>query len=168
MGAKKLVEKPAPSKVFTRNTNIIFMNIMAACVLLFCCCFFLFQNLGMFYRDLISYMIVFPIVLLLGISFVCFYIIALVVRLEIKAIVHADKYDLLYKIIFSMTFIALVFRSWLGDFMWDGICSCLPDALCYCAPPQLSVAISMTILAMLSGLMTWFTPKIKDNDNTDF
>ena len=108
----------------------------------------------MFGRDFTSYMAFSPIILILGIVFVCFYIVMLVVNLEFKAIHTADRYDLVYKVVFSVTFIMLVIRSWLGDFMGDGT--------------ELNVPIAITIMAMASGLITWFTPKIKDNNNSDF
>ena len=179
---EKLVKKAPQSKWFTRNTNIVFFNILSACVLLFCFSFFFFLNLGMFLRDLTSYMFFFPIAMFLGIGFVCFYIVMLIVKLEAKSIGHADRYDLPYRIIYSLTFILITVRSWLGDFMWpyncleychksSKVCEELGLAcdihVCHC-PVLLMVPVPIIILAMLSGLMTWFTPKIKYNDNPDF
>ena len=109
----------------------------------------------MFYRDITSYMAAVPIVFALGIAFVCFYITSLVFSLESRMIWLADRYDLLYKIIFSVTLIILVVRSFLGDFASE-------------QGTALNVPVPIIALALLSGLITWFTPKIKDNDNNEF
>ena len=153
-GDKKLVKKPLPLKFFTRNNNIIFINITAACVLLFCCCFFFFRNIAMFKHDITSYMAFSPILLFAGIIFICVYITILVTKLESQNILHADRLDLPYKIIFSLTLILLIVRSFLGDFMGAGT--------------MLNVPVAIIVLAIISGLATWATPKIKDNNNPDF
>ena len=95
-----------------------------------------------------------PILFFAGLLFVCYYIVTLVSKLEAGDIPQADRLDLPYRIIFSITLIVLVVRSFLGDFMGEGT--------------RLNVPISIIILAIISGLVTWLTPKIKDNDNPDF
>ena len=140
------------------NKTIIIIKIAAACVLFFCCCFFFFSHLGMFWRDLTSYWFFFPVLFFAGIIFVCVYISILVGSFEEKSIMHSDRYDIAYRIVFTVTFFILTIRSFLGDF----------------ANPSedfgsnLNVPIAIIALAMLSGIVTWLTPKIKDNDSNDF
>ena len=95
-----------------------------------------------------------PILLLAGIIFVCFYIVTLVTKLEDGDIHTADRFDLAYRLVFSFTLILLVVRSFLGDFMGGGT--------------NLNIQYEVIIPAIISGLITWLTPKIRDNDNPDF
>jgi|GEM_PF-1115189 len=161
----------------TRNTKIVITHIAAACTLLFCCCFFFFQNTGMFKSDITSYMAWSPIIFFAGLIFICFYIIMLVFNLEARTTHNADKYDLAYKIIFGITLAVLIVRSFLGDFMctesWCGtkgedgeILTCHAVTLWY--GTSLYVTITVTVVAVISGIVTWLTPKIKDNDNNEF
>ena len=137
-----------------RNKTIIIINIVAAFVLFFCCFFFFFQNMKMFLSDLKSYMAFFPILFFLGILMIFFYISLLVGKLENKKLSHADRFDIPYRIVFTCTLLMLVLRSFLGDFNGEGTI--------------LNVPIIIIVLAIASGLVTWMTPKIKDNDNNDF
>jgi quinol-cytochrome oxidoreductase complex cytochrome b subunit len=141
---------------------------------LFCCCAFFFQNvkeyeiittigdqtitekISLFKRDFQSYMAVFWILLFLGIGFVCFYIMTLVTHIDTNTR-QADRYDLAYKIVFSLTLVILVTRSFLGDFKGDGTMLNIPYQ-----------TFGIIIAAIISGIITWVTPKIKDNDNTEF
>ena len=95
-----------------------------------------------------------PILFFAGIVFVCFYITMLVFNLEAKTVQKADRYDLAYKVVFSLTLMLLVVRSFLGDFMGEGT--------------NLNVPIPIIVIAIVSGIVTWATPKIKDNNNPEF
>ena len=108
----------------------------------------------MFRHDITSYMAFCPILFFAGIIFVCFCITTLVTELENGKLSHADRLDLPYKIIFSLTLIILVVRSFLGDFMGEGT--------------MLNVPVAIIVIAIISGLVTWCTPKLIDNDNPDF
>lgn len=123
-----------------------------------------------------------PIILFLGVAFVCFYIVHLVFKLETKSHYRADRLDIPYKIIFSVTLIMLIVRSFLGDFMhvdpehcgkWllDGVYYLdeMPGSKQYfCHSTNLNVPYPIVIVAIISGFVTWFTPKIRDNDNPEF
>ena len=78
----------------------------------------------------------------------------LITNFENGNISHADRFDLPYRIIFSLTLVLLVLRSFFGDFMGGGT--------------NLNVSFEIIIPAILSGFITWLTPKIRDNDNPDF
>ena len=123
----------------------------------------------MFLKDITSYMAFAPILLLLGTLFICFYIMMLVFYLfEAKTAWLADRFDLAYKIVFSLTLILLIVRSFLGDFMCaDGDYCGMYGPPCH-NPQTLSVPVPIIIAAILSGLVNWLIPKIKDNDNTEF
>ena len=93
--------------------------------------------------------------------------------MEEKSSYLADRYALMYKVVFSITLVMLIARSFLGDFMH--VC---PDSILYpeefrrhaetCTATDLNVQPGMVIIAILSGIITWCTPKIRDNDNDEF
>ena len=120
----------------------------------FCCCFFFIQNRKMFWHDITSYMAFFPVLFFAGILLVLTYISILVGKLDSKQISHADRYDIPYRIVFTCVLLMLVLRSFFGDFDGEGT--------------ALNVPIAIIVLAIASGLATWLTPKIKDNDNGEF
>jgi len=141
-----------------RNKVIVIINISAACLLFFCCCFFFFQNIGMFWSDLTSYLFFFPVLYFAGVVLVCLYIAVLVGKLESRQLAHADRWDFWYRIVFTVTLIILILRSFLGDFKSAG------SLLNY----HNAASIVIIVLAFVSGLVTWLTPKIKDNNNNEF
>lgn len=154
-------------KFFTRNNVIVMLNITAACMLLFCLCFFFFSNPKMFLKDIKSYMAFSPVLLVVGTGFVCYYIMHLVFHLDAGTSHRADSLTLVYKIVFTVTFILLVGRSFLGDFMPETV---IIDGVMRSeiTNPNLNVPIPMIIMALISGLITWLTPSVRDNDNTEF
>jgi hypothetical protein len=119
-----------------------------------------------------------PLILLFGTGFVCFYIIRLFFYFCDKQPYLATRWELIYKIIFTATFIMLIVRAFCGDFM------CLHETGTLCDPnidpsdytedmdtchhSTLNVPVGMVIAAIISGIITWFTPKIRDNDNLEF
>ena len=165
-------------RFFARNTIIVIAHALAASLLLFCCFFFFFQNLRMFWKDMTSYMLWAPILFVAGVSFIFFYIITLVTNIDSKTPHNADRYDLAYKIVFSLTLILLIVRSFVGDFMCtDSKCGEWRTSIVngietqyqyFCHGSMLNVPIYIIVLALISGLLTWILPKVKDNDNSDF
>jgi hypothetical protein len=91
-------------------------------------------------------------------AFDLFYIIMLVVKLDTAAIRTADKFDLAYKIIFGITLAMFIVRSFLGNY----------SAKYIGVGDVFNIPIPIAVVAILSGIITWCTPKIKDNDNTEF
>ena len=158
--------KISRDKSWQRNETIILAHIFAAGILLFCVSFFFFANLQMFLSDITSYMAFAPIILILGVLFVCFYIVALSFYLyEAKTVWLADRYDLAYKIIFSITLVLFIVRSFLGDFMTPVVTDEDGNTT---GGTMLNVPVSLVVACVLSGIMTWCLPKIRDNDNTEF
>ena len=165
---KNEAKVPAVKKEFlSRNNTIVIVNLISACALLFCCCFYFFSNMKLFWSDLTSYMFFSPIILVAGLGFVCFYIIYVMNSLmdEDEAF-HADRFDLAYRIIFSVTVLVLIIRSFLGDFMHVHTENCVINGLCTAS--NLNVPTAMVMTAILSGIVTWCTPRLRDNDNTEF
>jgi len=106
-----------------------------------------------------------PLLLAIGIAFICFYIVTLVTHIDTN-VRQADKYDLPYKIVFSLTLILLVVRSFLGDFLGYRFDTELETyGTMLNIPPE---TIGIVVTAFISGIITWFNPKIRDNDNTEF
>ena len=163
MGEKLVDDKRDKPRFFVRNVNIIVMKIFAASLLLFCVCFFFFSNMALFWSDLRSYMVFAPLTFIIGVGFICFYIITLVVSIESGRTQFSDRYDLLYRIIFSIVLLMLIIRSFLGDFN-----NSLLDSDGNPLGTNLNVHIGLVITSIISGLVTWCTPKIRDNDNTEF
>ncbi|MCL2229424.1 MAG: hypothetical protein FWC00_06425 [Firmicutes bacterium] len=164
MGEKLVDNTREKPRFWVRNVNIILVNIFAAAMLLFCICFFFFSNVALFRSDITSYMAFSPIIFLLGVGFICFYIIAMVISIESNATQFADRYNLAYKIVFSIVLFMLIIRSFLGDFNN----SLIDPETGYAIGTNLNVHIGLIIAAIISGLITWLTPKIRDNDNTEF
>lgn len=139
--------KDSKKPLFT-NKQIVLIKIGSACLLFFCCCLFFFQSMEMFWNDLKSFN-PFPIIFFAGLIFVCTYISILVGHINSKELFKAERLDLVYRIVFSITLIALVIRS-------------------FFAKPYLNVPIHIVVLAVVSGIITWITPRIVDNNNSDF
>jgi len=119
----------------------------------------------MFLSDLTSYMAFFTVPFLLTLAFDMFYIIMLVVNLESTHIHRADRFDLAYKIVFSITLGMFIIRSFLGDFAGQWVMDADGDIT---RGTMLNVPIPIIVLSIMSGVITWCTPKIKDNDNAEF
>jgi hypothetical protein len=133
----------------------------AASILLFCCCFFFFSNITMFKHDFTSYMFFAPLLLWGGILYVCFYLFVLSIHLESRTPHIAERHNLIYKIVFSLTLLTLLLRSFFGDFAGQAAGEELTSDL-------LSVPISIVVCAITSGIITWCIPGFRDNDNNEF
>ena len=154
MGKRQQIKTDAhkrlrPKKRLVGNKAIVIIKISTACLLFFACCLFFFENTGMFLRDLKNFS-PFPIVFFAGLAWVCGYIANLVGKIEDRNLYLADRFDWLYKIIFTITILATVVRSFLF------------------AKPYLNVPTVIVTLFVVSGIITLLTPKIIDNNNEEF
>ena len=148
--------KKAPAPL-SRNAKIVLAKIGATCVLLFCCSFFIFQNaksIGEDFRLFKATNLTLLFLIALGVIFICYYIMQLVFNLESNTTHIADRFDLIYKIVFSATLMTLILRSFFGDFLYQ-------DA-------RINAFTIVILLGIASGIITWCLPKIRDNDNTEF
>ena len=137
------------------NRVILYIKLIAAFVLFFCCVFFMVHNWTMFLHDMSSWMFFFPVLYILGTLCVSVYISFQIWHIDSKEnAAGSDRFDLPYRIIFTITFLLLLVRSFLGDFMGDGT--------------MLNVPYIIIIPAVISGIMTWACPKIHYNNSNDF
>lgn len=135
------------------NKAIVIMKIISALGLIFSICLYLFMNFGSFKNDLgfgpegVTYRLVFPILLMLGFSFVVYYVGNMIIRVETKQIWKADNMFILYQIVFNGLLLVTIWRWFLLN---------------------LSNAMIPSIIMILSGILNLCTPKIVDNNNQDF
>ena len=142
------------------NKAIVIMKIISALGLLFSCCLYLFMNFGAFKKDLGLdrsaplgsaenpwYHLLFPVLLILGVCFVIYYVGNMIIRVETKQIWKADNMFILYQFVFTGLLIITIWRWFLVS---------------------LSNAWLPSIIMMISGLLNLCTPKIVDNNNQDF
>ena len=150
MGKQNKHKKPLIS-----NNAILWIKLIAAFILFFCCIFFLVQQWQMFLHDIASWMVFFPILYFAGTICVAVYISFQIWHIDEKNNAKgSDRFDIWYRIIFTVTFLLLLIRSFLGDFMGDGT--------------TLNVPYIIIIPALVSGIMTWACPKIRYNNSNDF
>jgi len=136
-----------PKKQRLSNKTIVMMKIAAACVLLLGGALFFFSNMRLFWNDFLSWRFAFPIVFFVGLIWICAYIVNLAGHIDDKNLHHADRFDWLYKIVFTITVLAIILRGVLGQLFADPI---------------------IAIICIISGLLALFTPKIIDNNNDEF
>lgn len=142
------------------NSVIIAMKLISALGLFFSCCLFLFLNFAIFKRDLGFdadaplgsaanpwYNLIFPVVFVLGLCFIAYYITNMVVRFEIKELWKADRLFIAYQIIFTAILAVTIWR-------WFFI--------------NITNALVPSIIMVVAGLLNLLTPKIIDNNNPDF
>ena len=135
-----------PKKQIFSNKTIVLIKIATACILLLGCSLFFFANLNLFWSDLKKFN-PFPVVFFAGLLWTCIYVVNLAGHIDNKDIHHADRYDWLYKIVFTVTVMSVVLRTFLGS---------------------LNVPPAITIICIISGVMTLLTPKLLDNNNDEF
>jgi len=145
--------KPKKRRMSNRTTVIV--RVVAACLLFFACTLFFFENIDIFWDDLISFS-PFPIIFFSGIIWIVAYIINLITKIENKDLHHADRFDWLYKLVFTIVVLAMVLRSFLFTLTVLSVTT-FPEIL-----------ISAPIIAIISGVITLLTPRIIDNANEDF
>ena len=142
------------------NKAIVIMKIISALGLLFSCCLYLFMNFAAFKNDFGFnqdlplgsaknpwYHLLFPVLFILGVCFVIYYVGNMIVRVEAKQMWKADRLFILYQIVFTGLLLITIWRWFLVD---------------------LSNAMFPSIVMILSGVLNLCTPKIIDNNNQDF
>ena len=142
------------------NKAIVILKTFSALGLLFACCLYLFVNFGAFKKDLGLdkaaplgsaqnpwYNLMFPILFMLGIAFVVYYVGNMIVRLEAKQIWKADRMFVVYQIVFTGLMLITIWRWFLVD---------------------LTNAMLPSIVMIIAGIMNLFIPRIIDSNNNDF
>lgn len=150
-----------PKKPLLGNKAIVIIKIVAACLLLLGGSMFFFvyitpfendpaavvKSLTLFEEDLKNFS-PFPIVFLAGLVWICIYVVNLAGHIDDKDLYLADKYDMLYKVVFIVTVMSMVFRCFVFS--------------------NLKVPEPIAAICIISGVITMFTPKIVDNNNEEF
>ena len=142
------------------NKAIVIMKIISALGLLFSCCLCLFMNFESFKKDLGLdatarlgsaenpwYHLLFPVLLLLGFSFVIYYVGNMILRVQANQMWKADRMFILYQVVFTGLLLITIWRWFLLDF---------------------SNAVFPSVIMIISGTINLCTPKIIDNNNQDF
>jgi len=142
------------------NKAIVIMKIISALGLLFSCCLYLFMNFESFKKDLGLdaaarlgsaenpwYHLLFPVLLLLGFSFVIYYVGNMILRVQANQMWKADRLFILYQVVFTGLLLITIWRWFLVDF---------------------SNAVFPSVIMIISGVLNLCTPKIIDNNNQDF
>ncbi|MBO4726276.1 MAG: hypothetical protein J5598_01585 [Clostridia bacterium] len=142
------------------NKAIVIMKIISALGLLFACCLYLFMNSAAFKRDLGLdasaplgsaenpwYNLLFPILLMLGFSFIIYYVGNMILRVQAKQVWKADRLFILYQMVFTGLLLITIWRWFLLDF---------------------TNAVFPSVIMIASGVLNLCTPKIIDNNNQDF
>lgn len=142
------------------NKAIVLMKLVSGLGLFFSCCLFFFMNFAIFQHDLgfdkeapLGSVanpwgnVLFPILFFTGLCFMVYYIINMVVRFETKELWKADRLFFLYQFVFNGILIITIWR-------WFFI--------------NITNAMVPSIIMLVSGFINLITPKIVDNDNTDF
>lgn len=138
------------------NKEIIIIKIATACMLFLASSMFFFSNLRhpnetawFEFREALSSWHPMLLIFFLGNILVGAYIILVMIKLWDKDFTHADKFDLPYRIVFSITLIVMITWSFFNY-------------------PYTIMPLGVMMLAILSGVLMWATPKIVDNDNEEF
>jgi len=142
-------KRTKPKKRLLSNKTIVAVKVVTACVLFFACALFFFGNISLFVGDFKSFN-PFPLVFFAGLIWVCVYIANLLSKIEDKNLYLADRHDWLYKLIFTVTILSVIIRSFIFE------------------QPYLSVPTFIVSLFIISGILTLLTPNIIDNNNDDF
>ena len=142
------------------NKAIVILKIISALSMLFACCLYLFINFDAFKKDfgLMEsaplgseqnpwYNLLFPILFILAICFIVYYVGNMIVRVEAKQIWKADRLFVLYQIVFTGLMLITIWRWFLVD---------------------LTNAMLPSIIMIIAGIMNLFIPRIVDNNNSDF
>jgi len=142
------------------NKAIVVLKIISALGLLFACCLYFFVNFNTFKQDLGLnsnaplgspqnpwYNLLFPILFLLGLAFVIYYVGNMIVRIESKQVWKADSLFVLYQIVFTGLMLITIWRWFLIN---------------------LTNALLPSIVMIIAGIMNLFIPRIIDNNNNDF
>ena len=136
------------------NKEIVYIKLATACMLFLAGSMFFFGNFNHGVeeaRDAFRANLFHPMLLLfyLGNALVALYVILVMIKLWDKEFASVDRFDLAYRIIFSITLIAMG----------------LHDFFTY---PYMMLPLGVMMLGILSGVLMWATPKLVDNDNEVF
>jgi len=138
-----------PKKRLFDNKTIVIIKIVTACVLLLGCSLFFFSNLKLFGDDFSKFWIrPFPIIFFAGLIWICVYIVNLAGKIDSKDLHHADRFDWLYRLVFIITILSMIFRTFVFA--------------------NLSMPWEIITLCAISGVATLCTPRIVDNNNDEF
>lgn len=142
------------------NVVIVILKIISALTMFFACCLFFFSQPDIFARDFGFdanaplgsaenpwYNLFFPVTFILGICFIVYYLTNMIIRFERKELWRADRLFVTYQIVFIAFLIITIWR-------WFFI--------------SISNAVAPSIIMIVAGLINLLTPKIVDNNNTDF
>ena len=143
----KVQKRLQPKEQLLSNKSIVMVKITAACILLLGCSMFFFANMQLFWSDL-KRISPFPFVFFGGLIWIAIYIVNLAGHIDDNELHHADRRDLLYKVVFVLTVLSMVFRSFVFK--------------------DLAVHPEITIICIISGVITLATPRILDNNNDEF
>ena len=124
------------------------LKILSACGLLFISAFFFFQHMGLLWDDITVGNIT-PIFFVAGVVCVCLYIGFIVSRFEDGKFHRAERWDLIYKIIFSLTMVYIAIRAIFIE-------------------PFVGVPVGALSAAVVIGILNWFIPAISIQDDTEF
>lgn len=142
------------------NVVIVILKIVSALSLFFACCLFFFSYPDIFARDFGFdetaplgsaenpwYNLLFPVAFSLGICFIIYYLANMIIRFERKELWRADRLFVTYQIVFIALLLIIIWR-------WFFI--------------NISNAVAPSVIMVIAGLINLLTPKIVDNNNTDF
>ncbi|MCL2846702.1 MAG: hypothetical protein FWE38_03360 [Firmicutes bacterium] len=130
------------------NRYLVLFKVITACMLLFMSAMFFFDHLSVFADDFRAWNLT-PIIFFLGIIAVMAYIGYLVYRIYDETYYRAERWDLVYKIVFCVVLLYIGIRSL---FLY----------------PYLNVHIPTIIIILISGLLNWLIPPITLNDSEEF
>jgi hypothetical protein len=137
----------AKQKYFLSNKAIVYMKLVTACMAFFAYCLFFGDNRDYFIEDFKSVRILFPLIFIIGVAFIVWYIFHLVDQMESELLWQADRFYILYQIIFTVVMLSIICRSFFAELYTDK---------------------RVVIVLILSGIATLCTPPIRDNDNDEF
>ncbi len=150
----------AGKKRLLSNKGITIMKLVSAFLLFFACCLFFFTDMDRFKTDFGLdqsnplgsannpwWNVLFVIVFIFSVSFICYYIAVLIIRIENKECWKPDSLFITYK---------LFFVAILGIFIWRSFFTNMTNLLL------------PSIILIFAGLIMLLTPRIIDNDNQDF
>ena len=141
---------------FLSNKEIVCIKIGTACMLFLASSMFFFgnfNNVDPYLRAAFRGNLANPLLLIfyIGNILVAAYVILVMIKLWDKDFAHADKFDLTYRITYSVTLISMAAYSF------------------FTYPYMMrQLGLGIMVLGLLSGIIMWATPKILDNDNEVF
>ena len=124
---------------------ILILKVLSACALLFVSVFFVLQHWDEFQADITGFNPA-PIFFFAAILFVCFYIGYIVSRIEDEQFHRSERFDLIYKVIFSFNVVYIAIRAIFIE-------------------PFVGVPVASLSAALAIGIINWFIPAIRRGDD---